>query len=238
MSKVVAGHTKPLVAKKPASSTEAAANAVHSSGAAVKSLEAQSPGETSSPISPDAENAVEREPEDATHIEKDEDTSLDEPHVEEEQDSHVEAIESYDDDFPDETIHGAYDERADGDDVESSSQILEEPSVLKGPDQSNDVQPADTGHDVSDPLDLPDEVNNHPEDSITSQDTSANLHPWNGAEVHEEVNDNAKANLTSVGTDLEDIVNLLESGVNSRRPSIETTSGASTGVAGEIPDEY
>lgn len=217
-----------------------------SSETAVHDIIETKPEDALSLVASDPGESVEVEPEDAAYEPKThEDASAEEEsHID--VNSHAEEeIESYDEDFPDESHHEAYDEYKEGDvEVEASNGVFEESSVVEEVERQHGVESEYT-HDTN--PHIPEEVYDHTEEveeqhlfSRTSQDVSTDLHYLGGVALYDEVKGSteSKTNSTAVGTDLEDIVNLLESGANVHRPSFEASSGSSSVDAGEIPDEY
>jgi hypothetical protein len=257
VNKPVAGHSNTSNAKKIAASVGHAASAgiaastnVDSSEAGVKDAGEQRVEEASNSVASVAGHAAESEPEDSTEIL--EDASHEEAsQTYDEQDSLVEEeIDNYDEDFPDESAHEMLVEHEIREvATEAPSEYLEESSVVEEPSQQDGEETVHANRDTSDHFPVPEVVDNPPEDvgepdpvpPPISQDVSTGLHPSNDVKVHDEAEGfpkMGKTNPTIVGTDLEDIVNLLESGVDVRRPSVEISSGANAVVAGEIPDEY
>lgn len=251
LSKTASSHTKISNAKKPSSSVGPVTNAVaapiamNSSETTIEEIIDSKPEDALDFVASAAGDAVQIGLEDAGQESKmHEDGSLkEECHVDE--DSHTEEIENYDEDFLDESHAEVHEEH--GNELvganEVSSRGLDETSVVEEAHQQHDMEPEHT-HDTN--FHGLEEVHNHPDDvedlrvqsPSASHDILADLHHPDDIEPDEGVEgptEMSKMDPASVGNDLEDIVNLLESGPNIHRPSFETSS---TVDAGEIPDEY
>lgn len=246
------GHSKASSATNEASSAGHAANAdiaastaLDTSQAIGKAVEEQGSEEASNLVASVDGNAVESEAEGATETLEDASHEEDSQTFEEQDTPFEEEIESYDEDFPDESHYEAHVQHENVDaGTEGSNERLEGSSVTEEPSRLDGAEPVHVTHDTSDQsliyedhhMEVVGEADPLPPPA--SENASTDLHSSKDTELHEESLDMSKAKLTTVGTDLEDIVNLLESGVDAHRPSVEVSSGASTVVAGEIPDEY
>ena len=160
--------------------------------------------------------------------------------------SHVgeEEIESYDEDFPEED-HGVLEEQEESGhmEVEETSGILDGPSFVDEPHEEHGVGSEEIVHGHEDDIPTSEKAHETVEElekehlqlPADSHDLSSRPHHSEDI-VEPEPEEVVKAN-PNIGTDLEDMVNLLESGPTILRPSVEATSSG-VSETGEIPDEY